>query len=109
LKRGRRASFALVLLGGLGLAGCTSNMAPVEGRGEAIAGSYVVERGDTLYSIAWRNGLDFRALARWNRIDPPYVIHPGQRLRLSLRVDKAAVAPVASAPKPPARPPASPA
>ncbi len=41
----------------------------------------VVRSGDTLYSIAWDVGLDFQTLARWNRIDPPYVIKPGQRLR----------------------------
>ncbi len=41
----------------------------------------VVRLGDTLYSIAWEQGLDFQTLARWNRIDPPYLIKPGQRLR----------------------------
>lgn len=46
-------------------------------------GSYRVVRGDTLYSIAFRNGLDFRDLAAWNGIDSPYTIWPGQVLRLS--------------------------
>lgn len=41
-----------------------------------------VRAGDTLYSIAWESGLDVRELAAWNDIEPPYVIHPGQRLRL---------------------------
>lgn len=41
-----------------------------------------VVRGDTLYSIAWESGRDYRELARWNGIDPPYVVHPGQRIRL---------------------------
>ncbi len=44
--------------------------------------TYVVKRGDTLYSIAWRHGLDYREVARWNRIGRGYVIHPGQRLIL---------------------------
>lgn len=43
---------------------------------------YVVRRGDTLYAIAFRNGLDYRDLARWNSIVDPFVIHPGQSLRL---------------------------
>lgn len=43
--------------------------------------SYVVQRGDTLYSIAFRYGLDHRTLAAWNGIDEPYTIYPGQRLR----------------------------
>ena len=46
-------------------------------------GSYVVARGDTMYSIAFRNGVDFRALAKWNGIAAPYTIWPGQKLRLS--------------------------
>lgn len=44
---------------------------------------YVVARGDTLYGIAFRNKLDFRDLAAWNRIAAPYTIYPGQTLRLS--------------------------
>ncbi|MGD8430098.1 MAG: peptidoglycan DD-metalloendopeptidase family protein [Ectothiorhodospiraceae bacterium] len=43
---------------------------------------YVVQRGDTLYSIAWRYGLDFRTVARWNGVRSPYTIYPGQKLRL---------------------------
>lgn len=68
------------------LAGCAPNMAPVYTPGEhrqPAAGHYVVQKGDTLYSISWRHGLDYRTVARWNRIDPPYTIHPGQRLRLT--------------------------
>jgi lipoprotein NlpD len=42
----------------------------------------VVQRGDTLYGIAFRNGLDFRDVAAWNGIGPPYTIYPGQRLHL---------------------------
>ena len=46
-------------------------------------GSYVVVRSDTLYSIAFRNGVDFRDLAQWNGIAAPYTIWPGQRLLLA--------------------------
>lgn len=45
-------------------------------------GSYQVKQGDTLYSIAWRYGLDYKELARWNRIDQSFIIHPGERLLL---------------------------
>jgi lipoprotein NlpD len=38
--------------------------------------------GDTLYSIAWESGQDYRELAKWNRISPPYTIKPGQALRV---------------------------
>jgi lipoprotein NlpD len=56
------------------LAGCASN-------GERPA-TYLVKRGDTLYSIAFRHKLDYKELARWNRIGRDYVIYPGQTLRL---------------------------
>jgi len=46
-------------------------------------GSYRVVKGDTLYSIAFRNKVDFRDLASWNGIASPYTIWPGQDLRLS--------------------------
>lgn len=45
--------------------------------------AYVVEAGDTLYSIAFRANEDVRTLAQWNAIAPPYTIHPGQRLRIT--------------------------
>ncbi len=42
----------------------------------------VVRAGDTLYSIAWESGRDYHELAEWNGIGPPYLIRPGQVLRL---------------------------
>jgi len=69
-------------------------------------GSYRVSKGDTLYSIAFRNKVDFRDLASWNGIASPYTIWPGQDLRLSPpgHEDKPAAshaAPVAAAAVPP--------
>ncbi|MFC3653570.1 peptidoglycan DD-metalloendopeptidase family protein [Dyella humi] len=46
------------------------------------AGTYTVVKGDTLYSIAFRNGTDFREVARLNGIPQPYTIWPGQVLQL---------------------------
>ena len=45
-------------------------------------GYHTVASGDTLSLIAWRYQLDYKPLARWNNIDPPYTIYPGQRIRL---------------------------
>ncbi|MFQ5660489.1 MAG: peptidoglycan DD-metalloendopeptidase family protein [Gammaproteobacteria bacterium] len=45
-------------------------------------GFHVVVKGDTLYSIAWRYSRDYKNIARWNGIAPPYVIYPGQVIRL---------------------------
>jgi lipoprotein NlpD len=50
--------------------------------------TYQVKRGDTLYSIAWMYGLDYRQLAQINRLSSQYEIWPGQRLRLKQRVSK---------------------
>jgi len=43
---------------------------------------YRVQKGDTLYSIAFRYGLDVRKLAAANRIASPYTIFPSQSLAL---------------------------
>src|SRR5579862_4547233 len=40
---------------------------------------------ETLYSIAWRYGFDYRMLAQWNHIQPPYHIHAGQIIVLKSR------------------------
>jgi len=45
--------------------------------------SYVVTKGDTLYSIGLNHGLDYREIARTNNIPPPYMIAVGQRLNLA--------------------------
>ncbi|MEQ1581863.1 MAG: peptidoglycan DD-metalloendopeptidase family protein [Steroidobacteraceae bacterium] len=60
--------------------------------------AYTVKRGDTLYSIAWRHGLDYRQVARWNGIGRDYLIHPGQVLYLvpSSRADRQARRPPSS-------------
>lgn len=42
-----------------------------------------VVAGDTLYSIAFKNGLDYRELARINRIESPFRIFVGQELKLA--------------------------
>lgn len=47
------------------------------------AAVYTVRKGDTLYGIAWANGVDFRTIASINGISAPYTIYPGQRLQLT--------------------------
>ncbi len=43
---------------------------------------HIVVSGDTLYSISWNYELDYKKVARWNNIKIPYVIYPGQSIRL---------------------------
>jgi len=42
-----------------------------------------VQPGETLYSISWRYGLDYREVAGWNHIQSPYTIFNGQLLRVT--------------------------
>lgn len=44
---------------------------------------YIVAKGDTLYSIAKKNSLDYRELAKWNKIEDPRRLRIGQELRLT--------------------------
>jgi lipoprotein NlpD len=77
------------------LSACTPTYAPVEKRSikpyksrdyyskySKISEYYTVRRGDTLYSIAWNYGLDYKSLARLNNITYPYTIFAGKKLQL---------------------------
>ncbi len=50
-------------------------------RPAVTSGQYVVRPGDTLFSIAFRYGWDYKALAARNGIAAPYTIRPGQAIR----------------------------
>lgn len=111
------------------LAGCGSSHVirtaptPVRISAPKFGESAVVRPGDTLYHIATTHGISVLDLAVWNDIAPPYILHPGQRLRLYPRIRAVATtrptqapmtrgtptspvprAAVAPTPKPPASP-----
>ena len=72
------------------LAGCGPSWSPVDNgsgtRGSYRAtpeGYYRVRRGDSLYTIAFKLGMDWRDLAVWNGVRAPYLIYPDQELRLT--------------------------
>jgi len=48
------------------------------------AQTHTVVQGDTLYSIAYRYSLDYRALALANNLAAPYTIYPNQVLNLNI-------------------------
>ena len=81
--RPRGAVCLLSILLGL-VAGCEGGLAPVQSPSEPVIPGrdreHLVGKGDTLYAIAWRHGVDYRVLARFNSIPDPYTIHRGQRL-----------------------------
>jgi lipoprotein NlpD len=74
------------------LVGCAAhNPAPVTSLGKnydqvergSYRGSYYeVEKGDTLYFIAYVTGKDVKQLIKYNRLSHPYTIHPGQKISL---------------------------
>lgn len=73
--------------------------APVIQRQPVNAGQYVVQPGDTLYSIAFRFGWDWKALAAHNNLRDPSLIRVGQVIRFDNRPTPAV--PVAAAPRSP--------
>ena len=95
-QRKERSVLKLVVIAlamGTLLAGCSStgssgarvvdrnNAAPK--RPAVTSGQYVVKPGDTLFSIAFRYGWDYKELAARNNIPPPYTIRPGQPIRFN--------------------------
>lgn len=72
----------------LALSACasTGELPPVDDQSRGVRDpvkSYrVVVAGDTLYSIAWEIGRDYRTLAKWNNIRAPFIIHKGQRIKI---------------------------
>jgi len=98
----RRQCALLAMLWLITLAGCSTHSVPARDSGRSVAstpaGVHVVQRGDTLFSISWQQGLDYQTVAGWNGISPPYTIYPGQKIRLYPlgRVSRPAPAPVPS-------------
>ena len=118
---GRHKIFALLLIAVV-LAGCSSSghRAPVTERGEAVNKKavtevtnkksvrnkdwrpevYVVQKGDTLYGIAFNYGFDYHELAELNGIQDPGVISIGQEIRLFTGKTKAIAPPAVVEAKP---------
>lgn len=62
---------------------------------------YKVKKGDTLYSISWHYGMDYKALAKVNNIHSPYLLAIGQTLHFkALKRAK----PITKPPKPITKP-----
>ena len=122
MNRGSQAFILVILLLSL-IQGCGTGFAPVTDRSMGARpvatsessqgssrpaplpnpGTYMVNRGDTLYSISWRYGLDYREVAKWNNVNERFQIFPGQVLQLTspssatgTRVASATISPVSS-------------
>jgi len=80
-------SVALLLCLLVSLSGCNSSSRYDYSQQRALPKAkygtvYTVQRGDTLYSIAFAIKQDYRSVARWNGVKSPYLIRTGQRLRM---------------------------
>lgn len=67
-------------------------------------GLHTVQRGDTLYGIAFANSLDYREIASWNQLESPDRIMVGQVLRLTPPPNAVEIKPLMEAPPPSAQP-----
>ena len=52
-------------------------------KSSSIKNGYIVQKKDTLYSIAWAFGVDYRYLATINNLTSPYALRSGQHLRIA--------------------------
>ncbi|MGE3482456.1 MAG: LysM peptidoglycan-binding domain-containing protein, partial [Gammaproteobacteria bacterium] len=70
---------------------------------------HMVRPGETLYSISFRYGKDYRQMAQWNDLAEPYQVNAGQYLRIipPRREAFAARPPAPAAPAPQAAPAAA--
>ena len=72
----------------LSISGCMTRgvYVPVSSAGVSSEGKgkvHIVTKGETLYSIAFRYGLDYRHVAVANGIKPPYTIYVNQKINLT--------------------------
>ena len=75
------------------LHGCAGRTAPApvillnsqvtDGSEEFTQDTYKVQKGDTLFAVAWYTGNDYRDLAKYNKLSEPYTIFPGQILSVT--------------------------
>jgi len=62
----------------------TWQASPVTANAQRVeSGTYIVQPGDTLRGIANKTGAGSQIIASANGLAEPYVIHPGQRLKIS--------------------------
>jgi lipoprotein NlpD len=90
IRSGQWLGFLIAGFASLVLVGCSSTVVRESSSGTSRAAASQpkpgvtvrVQRGDTLFGIASRNGINVRDLASWNGIPSPYTIYPRQTIKL---------------------------
>lgn len=80
--------FALLILTGCQQAPLFVPVTTVGEGGKTNAGYHLVQAGETLYSIAWRYGMDYRELASANQVGPSFTIYVNQKLNLVRQLER---------------------
>ena len=60
----------------------SNNLTEIDGE------TYEVQKGDTLFAVAFYSGNDYLDIAKYNNIKAPYSIYPGQTLTLIPHAEK---------------------
>ena len=80
-----RSGVFLLIASVMALAGCAgAPVVPVSDltATRSNASTRIVRTGDSLYTISWEAGLDYRDVALWNGLEPPYTLTIGQKVEL---------------------------
>jgi lipoprotein NlpD len=85
-----------VSLACVGPSACTSTLVDY-----SVPAVHIVQPGETLYAIAWRHGIDYQSLARWNGLANPDFLAVGQRLVLRPSAEPPAAPPRPTPQSPP--------
>lgn len=73
------------------LSGKLSTSRPTYKAGDWRPDTYIVKKGDTLFSVGLEHGYDYKEIAQANNITAPYTIKVGQTLKFSALKDKSTV------------------
>lgn len=78
----------LIAVFSTGMTGCINSREFISteekfSKSQKVTGFHVVEKGDTLFSIAWTYGWDYNQLANANSIAKPYTIYAGQKIDIA--------------------------
>jgi len=89
----------LALCLSMGLTGCFQEDRPASVidawyQKKSASNYYIVQENDTIYSIAFAFGLDYRALVEANHLEKPHTVRPGQKIVMTYQPEKGGSTPI---------------